>query len=438
MLFTEEELRLESRPLCALAEEALRQGQTDRLRYLLGKMSVAHFDLFFGYLHWFTRLIGKIFMDFHEPYFLRVLSRLAAGLMAPVGEKIRQGEEKEAFSHLVALWLHQMGRVEPLGETENQLVFGVAPCGSGGRLQLEAWYEMQPRVYPGLESGKPLFCRFCEHLQGALNEATGRATWLVSPETRRKGFCRMSFEKQRTRGDRMFDTDELTRLTTPRYKQALAMLDQGNLDIQDLLEQQHTEWRPLHDFFCLAVTGLLSVIYEDQGIDYLSGLVRDTYGTLFESAYVMYSMVDDRTLFRNLVKNWYYHQATFRVSEEEDRFVFHLDPCGSGGRLLRGEMGDASCFRYGDGFLCEIGEAGDTTFNRAPFPTYCTHCAVTNRDQFLGRPWAFLVDGRVQTQPGSPCRQYLYKKGAERSPPAGLLAQVGLTEAEPLKEEYRL
>ena len=139
-----------------------------------------------------------------------------------------------------------------------------------------------------------------------------------------------------------------------------------------------------------------------------------------------------------MVRNWYYHQATFHVTEEEERFVFHLNPCGSGGRLFRGEMGNAEAFRYGSGLLCELQEENNITFCRAPFPVYCTHCAVTNRDQLLGKPWAFLVDGHVHTSPGLPCRQYLYKKTAKRTNPAGLCSQVGLTAAKPLQEEYVL
>jgi len=93
-------------------------------------------------------------------------------------------------------------------------------------------------------------------------------------------------------------------------------------------------------------------------------------------------------------------------------------------------------FRYGTGMLCESREADDITFQRAPFPIYCIHCAATNRDQFEGKPWSFVVDGEAMSAPSMPCIQYLYKKEAPRTAPPQLLKQVGLAEAKPLDEEY--
>ena len=164
--------------------------------------------------------------------------------------------------------------------------------------------------------------------------------------------------------------------------------------------------------------------------------MQDTYVSLFEMTYYTYGLVDDRSLLKTLARNWYYHQADFTVTEEEDRFVFHLDPCGSGGRLNRGEMLGGNRYRYGSGMLREIEEPSSLTFQRGPFPAYCIHCAATNRDQFLGKPWGFLIDGDSICPPAYTCRQYLYKKTAPRLAPPHLLAQVGLRRAEPLQKGY--
>jgi len=86
--------------------------------------------------------------------------------------------------------------------------------------------------------------------------------------------------------------------------------------------------------------------------------------------------------------------------------------------------------------LREIEQPAVHTFMRASFPTYCVHCAATNRDQLLGKPWAFLVDGDAPRAPAWSCRQYLYKKTAPRRAPPRLLEQVGLSRAEPLKKGY--
>jgi len=436
MVFTPEELRRECRPLSELAVEALDAGRLDELRHILGRMSAGHFELFWGYLHWVVRLAGKVLRDFGEPFFEETSSKIAASLMSPYARWILEGRDKDAVSAIVLLWVSQKGRVRALEETANEVGFLLHPCGSGGRLLLEAWHENAPTTYPRTRGGSPLFCRLCEHLRHALNQAVGSPFWSVEPVAGRSGFCRWRFRKRDARGRPWYAAEELDRLTSPRCRLALRLLDQGNPRIHDLLRDQHHEWRPLHDFLCLWVTSLLSLIYPAKGSAYLSDLVWDTYVTLFESAYVLHALLDDRTVFRNLVRNWHYHQARFSVQEEEGRFVFTLDPCGSGGRLCRGEMGPPGSFRYGQGLLREITEPSDLTFGRAPFPVYCTHCAATNRDQLLGKPWPFLVDGDALLRPDSACRQVLYKKTAARRAPPELLRQVGLDAAMPLRKEY--
>jgi hypothetical protein len=438
MLYAPEELAAETRSLSEMALEALEGGDLDEVRFLLGRMSVGHFELYFGYLDWVTRMAGKIWLDFGEAYFEDTSRKIARFLMAPYAEGLRAGNEKGAILDIVTLWRHQLGGIDPLGETENEVAFSLAPCGSGGRLVLGGLYEAFPRKYPRLRDHTPLFCRICQHLQGALNEQGGKPFWSAVPEQERTGFCRLRFSKQKTKGTWLFKTGEAYGLITPRCRQALRRLDTQRRDIHDLLRDQHTEWRPLHDLLNLWVTALFSVIYEDRGMAYLSELVWETYVTMFEFTYRMYSSMDNKSLFRNLVRLWYYHQATFRVTEEEDRFAFHLDPCGSGGRLYRGEVLNPGVFRYGTGLLCESREADDITFQRAPFPIYCIHCAATNRDQFEGKPWSFVVEGEAMSEPSKPCIQYLYKKDAPRVPQPHLLEQVGLSEAEPLDKEYVL
>jgi hypothetical protein len=122
------------------------------------------------------------------------------------------------------------------------------------------------------------------------------------------------------------------------------------------------------------------------------------------------------------------------VREEEDRFVFILDPCGSGGRLYRSDVHKGR-FHYGCGIPCLMEEPANINFNRKGFPIYCAHCASSNRSQFEGGPLVFVIDGNAQKDPLSPCVHYLYKKGAKREVPSAILAQVGRSEAAPLKRQ---
>ena len=139
-------------------------------------------------------------------------------------------------------------------------------------------------------------------------------------------------------------------------------------------------------------------------------------------------------LLATLAKVWHYHVAKFRVEEEEHRFRFVLDPCGSGGRLFRGEF-HLDSFHYGDELSPLVEEKHSIAFNREGAPHYCTHCASSNRDMFKGGgPLVFVVDGMAQMRPGMACHQYLWKKNAPREVEPRLLEQVGMAELLPVKQ----
>lgn len=436
-LFTPEQLAEATRPLCDLAARALDAGDPPRLRFLLGRMSVGHFELYYGYVHWLARLAGKLLRDRGEACLESLLSQVTRYIVDPLAADL-QGEdgEKRAIAGLLSLWSVQLAPLTLAAETPEEVAVVLAPCGSGGRLLLEGWDHLAPRSYPRTSAGTPVLCRVCERFRRAVNEAAGRPFWSAEPCEGRPGFCRMVFRKARGHGERLFSREELRSCTTPRCARALARLDQGRSDVRELLAGQHREWRPLHDLFCLFVTAVFSWTDREQGPAYLSELVDETYVTLFEMPYITHGLMDDRSLVTTLARNWHYHQASFHVTEEDDRFVFHLDPCGSGGRLNRGELGGIGRYPYGKGMLRQIDRPHPMTFMRAPFPSYCIHCGATNRDQLLGKPWAFLVDGDAPGPPSWPCRQYLYKKNAPRVAPGRLLEQAGLTRAGPLKKGY--
>jgi len=80
---------------------------------------------------------------------------------------------------------------------------------------------------------------------------------------------------------------------------------------------------------------------------------------------------------------------------------------------------------------CLMKEPANINFNRADYPVYCTHCASSNRDQYEGQPFVFVIDGHAMKDPKSACIQYLYKKDAKREVSPEMLAHVGKTEVTP-------
>ena len=431
--FTEEQLAREIKPLPDVALEALEAGQIERLYHLLNEMSVGHKELDALGLQWISRMFGKIRSDIGEDFLDEVLAESASFLMAPYAEGFRNGDEKGTILEFVAVWKSSVStNLVPLGEDDDQVILSLSPCGTGGRILLEGWPQLLPELFSPCSDGTPIYCRGCKALQQAFNRAVGETVWTTRISETLPGSCEMRFYKQRSKGRRLFDTDEFYRIGKTRPRQALDMLLAGNVEIGELIRNQHWEWLPWHDLFVQWATCILSAVYRKKGADYLDGFLKDTYDTAFSFLYQLYDALDDVGVFRLFARIWNYHMATFRVEEEEDRFVFILDPCGSGGRLYRSDMHKGQ-FRYGRGVPCLMENPANINFNRKDFPIYCVHCASSNRDQLEGGPLVFIIDGHAQKDPASPCVHYLYKKGAKREVPPAILAQVGKSEVAPLK-----
>lgn len=188
---------------------------------------------------------------------------------------------------------------------------------------------------------------------------------------------------------------------------------------------------PAHDYGIVWLEYFYATALELGGADYLDEMLAETYAPAFQAGFPRYAAMSDDELVREIAATWNYHCADFSIHEEDDRFVFKLDPCGSGGRMWRGDMW-RDMFHYGEPLSPLMNEPHDINFNRNRAPAYCTHCAASNRVQLQGglkgdSPRFFVIDGHAHTRPGMACRQFSYKKGAMREDmdPA-LLAQIGI------------
>jgi hypothetical protein len=432
--FTEDQLAEEIKPLSERALEALNAGQLEILPYFLNQMAIGHAGLCNLGLQWLPRMWSTIARDMGESFLENMLRESTDFLMAPYSSEFKSGNEKEVISELILLYRFQhSASIVPLRETDEEIAIYLSPCGTGGRINLEGWPQLLSEYFSPCSDGTPIYCKACKILQESFNERCGSEIWSTEISNTVNGACEMRFNKQKTKGKKLFDSLEFYELTKPRCRQAIEKLNVGNREISHLLKDQHLEWLPYHDLMVQWAVCTQSVVYNEKGTDYLDQFLKETYDSAFSLAYPAYEALDDITRFRAFVQTWHYHIATFKVKEEEDRFVFILDPCGSGGRLYRSNMHKGQ-FRYGEGIPCFMDEPANINFNRENFPIYCTHCASSNRDMFEGGPLVFVINGHAMKEPGSPCIHYLYKKGNRDNVPSDLLSQVGKTKVEPLKK----
>lgn len=421
-LFTDEELEELAKPPSRLAEEALAAGDLARVEALVGEMAAGHKPLHVLGLHTLVRMWGRHRNDRGEERTAAMLETMAGRLVAGFAEDWNRGEERAVIAGLVAVYRNQAGSRLAAEESDGTVVVDLTPCGSGGMLIRQGWAGREPRWYTPFADGTPVMCRGCKALQSAFNTACGGTVWSTEIAADGSGACRMTFAKGRSAGTRLFT--DTTELVETRPERAMARLRRGDTDIAALLRDQHEEWRPWHDFMLCWLAYTFAVFQEEGGYDRLQDVFLECYESVFHPRYAVFESWSDEERLRRSAWSWHYHQGRFRILEEEHRFVFVLDPCGSGARLFRGDI-DGPPFRYGQPGAPLTDDAHALSFGRTGFPVYCSHCAATNTTQFDGLPLIFVVDGHAQLRPGMPCRQYLYKKGAPREVEPSLLRQVG-------------
>lgn len=430
--FTPEQLHEMTRPLEEKAIAALRAGDVETVKKLLPKMARGHEGLDALGLHALARKVGKLRVDFGEEKAIAALEKIGGELMRTWIAQFQAGGTKGAVADLLAIFRNQIGTViDVVEDSQAALVVDLKPCGSGGRLERQGATAKYPEAYANWSDGVSSYCQLCKAEQRALNQALGREAWTT--EKGADGHCRLRFAKTASDPAVLFTAEERADLPLTRAAKVERKLAAGDADIEALLDGQRFDWLPWHDVFVCLLEYFYATALDLGGPDYLSEMLRDTYEGAFTIGFPHYAAMSDEALVTEMARTWNYHCATIRVHEEDDRFVLTLDPCGSGGRLLRGEMW-RDMFHYGKTPLARlIEEPHPIDFMRKDAPAYCTHCAASNRAQFLGGPLFFIIDGHAQMKPGMPCRQYSYKKKTAREAidPA-LPRQVGLARAEPL------
>ena len=125
---------------------------------------------------------------------------------------------------------------------------------------------------------------------------------------------------------------------------------------------------------------------------------------------------DRRRLVEALAATWRAHStsgvgpspASFTIEEDEEKFTFRMNPCGSGQRLWRRGMYE------GENAYGVTQEAHDWSYGRAGFPLYCTHCTLMNEllpIKWYGMP--LYPSDPPDDFDRDPCTWYWYKDPAD-------------------------
>ncbi len=219
--------------------------------------------------------------------------------------------------------------------------------------------------------------------------------------------------------NRVFSPEELKTLETPLADQIAAAIDRGDYErAKALARQMETEDSlmiyTMEDF----VTALLSYIYQQQGDQATGQALRYSAEKVMKPIYDNMKDAACRELVEGYAGFFRAHTGRgLRIEEDEEKVTLILDPCGSGGRMVKqGHFAPPKS-------LLKIKDAQDITFGREDFPSYCGHCAVFHHImpiEWSGRPFPPIEVGKG---PGDPCRWHVYKD--QKAIPEKYYQQVG-------------
>ena len=193
----------------------------------------------------------------------------------------------------------------------------------------------------------------------------------------------------------------------------------------ELVEEVRGTWMAVHDRFCDVICGLFSLAAEQLGEPVVGDMWDDVIGDMYPSraAYdtarrpwpesVELLLADAAESLRGHLSGPR-RDGEVSLREEDDRWVFRFDPCGSGGRTLRADANADGTARVGApfGFRVTVQEH-DWAWRTKGVCLYCAHCCqLQERASIarLGYP-VRVVEPPVwgTTEPRSYCTWSVYK-----------------------------
>jgi hypothetical protein len=232
---------------------------------------------------------------------------------------------------------------------------------------------------------------------------------------------------------RWFEVGELQEMSRPTMDRAIEAIEAGRYDLAlELCREMRHEWRFLHDLMAESMLGLVSFIQEQFGEHEVGeawkhgmerGWRRDTERIIAR---------DRRDMVKALAATWRAHSTSgvgpepgaFTIEEDDEKFTFRMNPCGSGQRLWRRGM------YSGENAYGVTRQAHDWSYGRENFPLYCTHCAFMN--ELLPIKWYGLPlypSDPPDDFDHDPCTWYWYKDVADI--PERHWTRYGLTKEAP-------
>jgi hypothetical protein len=195
-------------------------------------------------------------------------------------------------------------------------------------------------------------------------------------------------------------------------------IDEGRLeDAKALALYMIPEGKALHDLYCDWIWDIFTKTSEQHGEEAVYELCRSTQETwMMKRTWkgLIKMSVEDRVLINAEVMRSHRcgpeQDGGIEIIEDEDRVSIKMDPCGSGGRMRRGDPVNGTPSRLGPPYHFGATKKGyPWSWGRKNVPYYCIHCAI---NEILPTEWGgypLWVTG-YSDDASKPCYWHFYKR----------------------------
>ena len=203
-------------------------------------------------------------------------------------------------------------------------------------------------------------------------------------------------------GNRVFSDQELQEMSRRTLDVVLETIDQGDKKkAKELAQRMFEEFNYLHDGYGFWVTGLLSYIYRNYGIDEVEKAEREAHTIEAKTAFKPPKETDFRSRVKHMCKGLRGHLQPLTIEEDDEKVVITMKPCGSGERLIESGGYEAG--------LARVKDPHRITWGFKDFPIYCVHCPVMETLALESTGELFPVHLVDETKKHGFCHFALYK-----------------------------
>ncbi len=216
---------------------------------------------------------------------------------------------------------------------------------------------------------------------------------------------------------RVIRADDWEDLGRPTQEMIVNAINEGRVEeAKALADYFIPEGKALHDLFCDWIWDIFTKISEEQGEEAVYRMCRSTQETwMMRRTWkgLLKMSVEERVHINAEVMRSHRcgpnQDGTVEIIEEQDRISIRMDPCGSGGRMRRGDPVDGTPSRLGPPYNFGVTrKAYRWSWGRKNVPYYCIHCAI---NEILPIEWGgypLWVTG-YSDDASLPCYWHFYK-----------------------------